>query len=197
MEPFSALLALCVGNSPASVEFPTQRPVTRIFDVFFDLRVNKRLSKQSWGWLFETLSRSLWRHRNENVWLLVQISLIFVPKGRIDNNSALVMPWHRTVDKPLLKSKLIHIHDDKFMSSLCHNGLTHLGRVLHICISKLTIIGSDNGFSPGRAPSHYLNQWWNIRNKFQWNLQQNSYIFIQEHAFENVACEMAEILPWP
>ena len=34
------------------------------FDVVFDLRLNKRLSKQSWGWWFETLSRSLWRHRN-------------------------------------------------------------------------------------------------------------------------------------
>ena len=41
---------------------PPQRPVTRRFDVFFDLRLNKRLSKQSWGWLFETPSRSLWRH---------------------------------------------------------------------------------------------------------------------------------------
>ena len=45
-------------------EFPTQRPVTRSFDVFFDLRLNKRLSKQSWGWWFETLSRPLWRHSN-------------------------------------------------------------------------------------------------------------------------------------
>ena len=35
METFSALLALCVGNSPVSGEFPTQRPVTRSFDVFF------------------------------------------------------------------------------------------------------------------------------------------------------------------
>ena len=40
----------------------TQRPVTRSFDVFFDLRLNKRLSNQSWGWWFETLSRPLWRH---------------------------------------------------------------------------------------------------------------------------------------
>ena len=37
-----------------------QRPVTRSFDVFFDLRLNKRLSKQSWGWWFQTLSRPLW-----------------------------------------------------------------------------------------------------------------------------------------
>ena len=64
METFSALLAICAGSSPVRGEFPTQRPVTRSFDVFFDLRMNKRLSKQSWGWWFETLSRPLWRHCN-------------------------------------------------------------------------------------------------------------------------------------
>ena len=64
METFAALLAICAGNSPVPGEFPTQRPVTRSFDVFFDLRLNKRLSKQSWGWWFETLSHPLWRHRN-------------------------------------------------------------------------------------------------------------------------------------
>ena len=41
-----AILALCVGNSPVTGEFPSQRSVTRSFDVFFDLRLNKRLSKQ-------------------------------------------------------------------------------------------------------------------------------------------------------
>ena len=65
METFSALLAICAGNSPVPGEFPTQRPVTRSFDVYFDLRPDKRLSKQLWGWWFETLSHSLWRHRNE------------------------------------------------------------------------------------------------------------------------------------
>ena len=64
METFPALLALCAGNSPVTGEFPTQRPVTRSFDVFSDLRLNKRLSKQWWGWWFETLLRPLWRHRN-------------------------------------------------------------------------------------------------------------------------------------
>ena len=29
-------------------------------------------------------------------------------------------------------------------------GLTHWGRVMHICVNKLTIIGSDNGLLPGR-----------------------------------------------
>ena len=65
IETFSALLANCAGNLPVTGEFPAQRPVTR--SVFFDLRLKKRLSKQSWGWWFETLSRPFWRHRNVNV----------------------------------------------------------------------------------------------------------------------------------
>ena len=57
---------LC-GEFTGPGEFPTQRPVTRSFDVFLDLRLNKWLSKQWWGWWFETPSWSLWRHRNENI----------------------------------------------------------------------------------------------------------------------------------
>ena len=64
METFSALLAICAGKSPVSGEFPIQRPVTRSFDIFFDLRLNKRLSKQSWSWWFETPSCPLWRQCN-------------------------------------------------------------------------------------------------------------------------------------
>ena len=50
MKIFSALLALCAGNSPVTGEFPSQRPVARSFDVSFDLRLNKPLIKQSRGW---------------------------------------------------------------------------------------------------------------------------------------------------
>ena len=66
METFSALLVLCVRNSPVTGEFPSQRPVTRSFDVFFDMRLNKRLGKQSTRRWFETPLRSLWRHCNVN-----------------------------------------------------------------------------------------------------------------------------------
>ena len=66
METFSALLAICSGNSPVIGEFPAQRPVTQGFDVLFDLRLNKRLSKQWRGWRFETPSHPLWRHCNVN-----------------------------------------------------------------------------------------------------------------------------------
>ena len=47
IEIFSALLAICAGNSPVTGEFPTQRPVTRGFDVFFDLHQN-----HAWLWCF-------------------------------------------------------------------------------------------------------------------------------------------------
>ena len=47
MKTFFALLAFCEGNPPVTGVFPSQRPVTQSFGVFFDLRQNKRLSKQS------------------------------------------------------------------------------------------------------------------------------------------------------
>ena len=54
--------ALCAGNPPVTGEFPAQRPATRSFDVFYDLRLNKRMSKHSWGWWLETPPCLLWRH---------------------------------------------------------------------------------------------------------------------------------------
>ena len=83
-KPYSALLAICAGNTPVPGEFPAQRPVTRSFDVFFDLRLNKRLRRQSRGWWFETPSRPLWRHCNDGlvlVWteVILTASLPTVP----------------------------------------------------------------------------------------------------------------------
>ena len=80
--------------------------------------------------------------------------------------------------------------------------LTHWGRVTHICVGKQTIIGSDNGLSPGRRQAFYLNQCrnivnWNLGNKLQWKFIQNSNIFIQENAFENVVRKLVAILPQP
>ena len=56
METFSALLAICVGNSPDTGEFHAQRPVMRSFDVFFDLRLNK-------GWVNNREADDLRHHR--------------------------------------------------------------------------------------------------------------------------------------
>ena len=74
METFSALLALCAGNSLVSGEFPAQRLVTWTFDVFSGLRLNTRFSKQSWGRWFGMLSCSLWRNCND-VWMIIEIEL--------------------------------------------------------------------------------------------------------------------------
>ena len=67
MVTFSASLAICAGNSPVPGEFSAQRSVTRSVDVFFDLRPNKRLSKQSRGWWFEPPSRPV---RRWHVWCI-------------------------------------------------------------------------------------------------------------------------------
>ena len=73
-------ISLCAGNSPIIGEFPSQRPVTRTFDVFFDLRLNKWLSKQSWDWWFGMPLRSLWCRCNGHCcyiyWLFATQSLM-------------------------------------------------------------------------------------------------------------------------
>ena len=89
-------MAFCAGNSLTTGEFPSQRPVTRSFDVFFDLLLNKRLHKQSWGWWFETPSCPLWRHRNaalyfwwpccmrcQNIYRHNNVRVPFIPKSPI------------------------------------------------------------------------------------------------------------------
>ena len=85
-ESFSALLACCVGNSQVTGEFPTQRPVTWSFDVFFDLRLNRGLSKQSWGWWFEMPSQSFWCHSNDTQQKTMKCIYSFTEKSSCQNN---------------------------------------------------------------------------------------------------------------
>ena len=103
--------------------------------------------------------------------------------------------WHH------LDKKSVHNHPQP-MKNLGETCLTHWGRVMHICVRKLTTIGSDNGFVPWTEPSHYLNQcWyivnWTLRNMIQLNFSRNQNIFIQEKALQNDICEMASILSRP
>ena len=65
IETFSALLAICAGIHRSPVNFP-HKGQWRGALTFSDLCLNKLLSKQSWGWWFETPSRPLWRHSNAN-----------------------------------------------------------------------------------------------------------------------------------
>ena len=89
-------MAICAGNSPVPVpgEFPAQRPVTRNFDVFFDLRLNKRLSKQSWGWGFETLSRPLWRHCNVLYEFIFKMYIVLILQLKSYSISVIIFMLH-------------------------------------------------------------------------------------------------------
>ena len=90
METFSTLLSISGGNLPVTSEFPAQRPVRRSVDVFIDLRLNKRLSKQSWGWWFETLSRPLWCDSNVSSYFLILLGGVrssSVDKSKPDKRS--------------------------------------------------------------------------------------------------------------
>ena len=60
------ITGLCEGNLLVTSGSPSQRPVTRNFDVFFDLHLNKQLSKQSRHWRVKMPSCSLWCHCNAN-----------------------------------------------------------------------------------------------------------------------------------
>ena len=84
-ETSSASLALCEGNPPVTDGLPSQRPVTQSFGVFFDLRLNKSLAKQSRHRWFETSSRSLWRHCNATgIFLsIASFLLLFFPDPTI------------------------------------------------------------------------------------------------------------------
>ena len=101
---------LC-GEFTGPGEFPTQRIVTWSYDVFFDLRLNKRLSKQSWGRWFETLSHPLWRHRNGIYiifckWILVLpvSTILFTMTGKTQRNFLLekFLPLEKTYLSSLL-----------------------------------------------------------------------------------------------
>ena len=139
METFSALLAFCVGNSPVTGEFPSQRLVTRSFDVFFDLCLNKRLSKESWGWLFETPWRSLWPQCNAAILFRCRVTHcgMVTPFGNGGSGKWSVVNG----TKPL--------HEPHFYFSSVRFCYIHMGAVSH------------------RYLGYYNVKW--VRNAFFWN----------------------------
>ena len=138
METFSALLAICAGNSLVPGEVPAQRPVTRCFDVFFDLRLNKRLSKQScprlvmWDAIVAIMT-SLW-------WdLAVKLpSGQWMPPNLTNENSTLVhvMAWclratWAKVDPDLCHGALSFSQDPNLVDFICRGAIfkwvAHIG----------------------------------------------------------------------
>ena len=134
--------------------------------------------------LAQTMARCLTApsHYLKQYWLIINMALWHSPEDRVPLDMFVI-----SITKFCMRIKYLkwhpHLPGD--------NELTHWGRVTHICVSKITIIGSDNGLSPGQC--------WNIViwTKFQWKFYRNSYIFIQENAFENVIWKMADILCRP
>ena len=114
-ETFSTLLTLWAGNPSVTGEFPSQRPVTRSFDVLFDQRLNKQSSKQWWGWWFQTPSHPLWRHCNEyGFYSKVVLSAIRQPLlSHVNEIECLISSLWFALIKAIFQQRLEHI--------ICHN----------------------------------------------------------------------------
>ena len=89
-------------------EFPAQRLVTRSFDVFFDLRLIKRLNKQSRGWWFETPSRPLWSHCNE-ILMCIFLCLQVAWFRNLPYRNPIAMPHCKKASIGCLKNKPVSI----------------------------------------------------------------------------------------
>ena len=138
METVSVLLAICAGNSPGPLNSPHKGQWRGALMFFIYLRLNKRLSKQSWGWWFETLSRPLWSHCNASPTfeLFSQrqvVHLLYISEAAEMVNCRVVreieifptptntvmiliyhvnsgMQWHWTFDRRLVFSSYFHAH---------------------------------------------------------------------------------------
>ena len=105
-------------------EFPGQRPVTRSFGVFFDLRHNKRLSKQSWDWWFETTSSPLCRHCND------MSMFIYANSVDCDRNDGCIDDWKRKV-RPSSWVLLWHIIITHISFDVIHRFIWQ--QIRHLC----------------------------------------------------------------
>ena len=124
METFSLLLALCEGNPLVTGVFLSQRPVTRSFDVFFDLRLNKWLSKQSRHRWLETPARSLWRHCNGQLIsrVLSSSSHQQTHTGCVKYACFSVLYLPNVIFLLLCGPKYIHVHIYMSKTEVCRNG---------------------------------------------------------------------------
>ena len=123
---------------------------------------------------------------NENVWIATKISLKCVPEDPINNIPALVqiMACRRPGDKPLSEPMLVSLVTRISVTRL--QWVNSLRPSEHICVSKLTIIGSDNGLSPGRRQAII---WTNAGILLIWTLGTNfSEVSSEIHAFSFKKC---------
>ena len=139
------------GNSPVTGEFPSQRQVTRSFDVFFDLRLNKRLSRHLRCRCFETSWRSWWRHCNDHLVLWFPIERQMGTKSGSTafsvNIRTQVMACCLTTPSHYWLTNIVASHWTQWVdrmrwkkllySTFFLFGSTHWGQGTHICVSEL------------------------------------------------------------
>ena len=116
-------------------EFPTQTTVTLSYDVYFDLRPNKRLSKQSWGWWFETPSRPLWRHGNEFIEMKMfrWRNPLHLLHQKLSFWQLTMQPMSTISSKnDIFHSMFIRVTKARFRSLVKHD-LSHWEKTLHVC----------------------------------------------------------------
>ena len=159
---------LC-GEFTGPGEFPTQRPVTRSIDVFCDLRLDKRMSKQPWGWWFETPSWSLWRLCNDDN----EVTL----KGMSKPSHRSTKSWYNNNNKTKHSEKVCTFRwiYSIFLNTLrprqnCHHFADDIFKCmflddrewisLKISLKLFPKIWINNIPALVEATSHYLKQWW-------------------------------------
>ena len=144
----------------------------------------------TWPWWI-----NLWQEISTFCRLLVMIRITYIFQG--------LCMW--SFDPCLMNHGYISMHTVRWHACKEMSGRVHYiclkSQVTH-CVSELSQYWFRWWLLAWSAPSHYLNQWWNIVNqtlgkKLQWNLKQNSFVFIQENALENVVWKMVAILSLP
>ena len=116
METFSGLLAICAGNSPVTGELPAQRPVTRSFDVFFDLP----------GWVNNREASDFRRHRTH-----YDVTVMKYEVRTCGHYCCVKCHWSYWVFRGVNLKQHCHYISIYCLSSL--RCLTHRGPVKHIC----------------------------------------------------------------
>ena len=108
-------------NQPITGEFPSQMSVTRSFDICFDVRLNKRLSKPSICWWSETPWQSSWRHCNVSCSYEIEEHVLIVIPWSLSNST---YPYAHTHTHIYIHCIYIYIYTlMKFASNMRKCGL--------------------------------------------------------------------------
>ena len=155
-------------------------------------------------------SKATWRQRTRSVLTQVMACCLTTPSHYLNQIWLIIsrILWpssqgngiaHTPVKNTIVHLKITHSKSNPYLPGANElTPLAHWGRVTHICVGKQTIIGSDNGLSPGRRQAIiWTNAGILLIGPSGTNFNQNSNIFIRKNAFESVVCEMASILSRP